>query len=76
MNINQKLEKLIQIKTTLMQEIYKQCIESNIDPDTFDYSKYITIPNVPREETEPPENTLGANCYKLSIVDKKIKELQ
>jgi len=71
MNINQKLEKLIEIKIALMQEIYKQCIENNIDPDTFIYSDYINSSDESRIQ-----GTLGAHCSKLDIIEKKIKELQ
>lgn len=71
MNNDQKLQKLTEIKQALMQKIYTKCLESNIDPDNFVYTNYIKLAN-----EGFMQDTLGVYCYKLDIIEKKIKELE
>jgi hypothetical protein len=59
------IEKLNSIKKSLMLEIYRQCIERGIDPDTFDYTLYIN------SQTNPVlQSTLEANCKKLDEINR------
>jgi len=71
MNADEKLKNLNDIKQALIKKIYTKCLESNIDPSTFDYKRFI----VPVNEG-PMMDTLGAYCYRLDVVEQKIQELQ
>lgn len=71
MNFSEKIELLNQVKSSLMKEIYKKCIESGINPDTFDYKLYANSTNEP-----VVQGSLAAHCYKLVVVNQKIQELQ
>jgi len=71
MNDDEKLQKLKEIKILLTKKIYAICLESNIDPDNFIYSNYINSSN-----ESVMQGTLGVYCFKLDIIEKKIKELE
>ena len=64
------VEKLNSIKKSLMLEIYRQCIERGIDPDTFDYTLYINDKTIP-----VMQNTLEANCKKMDEINKRLENI-
>ena len=53
-----------------MLEMYRQCIERGIDPDTFDYTLYLNDKTIP-----VMQNTLEANCKKMDEINKRLENI-
>jgi hypothetical protein len=64
-----KRSELEAIRHSILNEIYRMCVEVGRDPDTLDIDLFaVDAPNMVFQ------NNLSSHCHKLQIVEKQLKE--
>ena len=65
MTNSEKIQTLTRLKSLLSSEIYSLCIQSGMEPDTFDYSTYAS----------PGQAKATVNILQLQLLEKQCKKL-
>lgn len=65
-----KRSELEEIRQSILAVIYKMSIELGLDPDTLDTDSFAY-----NEPNPALQNIFNAHCYKLQVVEKKLREL-
>jgi hypothetical protein len=64
-----KISELKAIRHSILNEIYRMCVEVGRDPDTLDIDLFaVDEPNMNFQ------NNFNTHCHKLQIVEKQLKE--
>ena len=66
-----KREKLEIVRQSLLEKIYQQALELNLDPDSFDSQAFVTW----HDEGAGGVQDIGHNLKKLQIIERKLEEI-
>lgn len=58
------------IRQSILDEIYRMCIEAGRDPETLDVDLFAV-----EEPSMGFRNNLSSHCHKLQIVEKQLREI-
>ena len=66
-----KREQLEVVRQSILTEIYRMSLELGLDPETLDINSFAF--NEPKMDRQ---NNFNAHCYKLQIVEKRLREIE